>query len=313
MRPQMGASPASMQAKAPHGAEGSFISERAPVAEEVTASVSPVPIKRKVSPEKLPPEELALRRKMGQVSFAPLDFDKIKDFLLNAKDETQVCATLQALRWRVTKAPHRSAKREILHSYVHYDILGCAGKGAPVLQPLLDGSPRTRVYATNLVNALASECVGRSYLLQRVEGKSLVSRLADVLKGEKGDTGLRQNALGALQKFSLRRRPQSEMIAIDMVRWIANTLRAEGEALSEYTMEYATALLMNLSLRSSGKDKCEELGGEVLQVLIDLLENENPQVRTYVNGTLYSIFTRASLKEAANALGMHEMLQYLIQ
>ena len=74
-------------------------------------------------------------------------------------------------------------------------------------------------------------------------------------------------------------------------------LKNESEKLSEYSTEYATALLMNLSLRSTGKDKCEDPSLTIIQVLNDLVEHENPQVRTYVNGTLYSIFTRKKLRE----------------
>jgi hypothetical protein len=37
-----------------------------------------------------------------------------------------------------------------------------------------------------------------------------------------------------------------------------------------------------------------------------------PKVRTYVNGTLYSILTVPSLKEEALALGMESSLNYLI-
>ena len=48
------------------------------------------------------------------------------------------------------------------------------------------------------------------------------------------------------------------MIQLDMIKWIANVLRNEGDSLSDYSIEYATALLMNLSLRAAGKDKCED-------------------------------------------------------
>lgn len=68
---------------------------------------------------------------------------------------------------------------------------------------------------------------------------------------------------------------------------------------------------MNLSLRSSGKDKCESPDIELLRVLHSLVEHENLQVRTYVNGTLYSIFTRIKLREAAKQLGMVQVLEYL--
>lgn len=43
-----------------------------------------------------------------------------------------------------------------------------------------------------------------------------------------------------------------------MIRWIATILSNEGGSLSDYSIEYATALLMNLSLRAAGKDKCED-------------------------------------------------------
>lgn len=155
------------------------------------------------------------------------------------------------------------------------------------------------------VNALSSECLGRSYLLQKGD---LVAELVRCLRAEEGDTNLRQCVLGTLQKFSLRRKPQTIMIQLDMIRWISTTLREEGDRLSDYSIEYATALLMNLSLRSSGKDKCEEPDIDLLKVLNSLVEHENLQVRTYVNGTLYSIFTREKLREEAKALGMPDVL-----
>ena len=45
------------------------------------------------------------------------------------------------------------------------------------------------------VNALASECLGRSYLLQK---QDLVSELLSILHNEQGDTNLRQCVLGTL-------------------------------------------------------------------------------------------------------------------
>lgn len=101
------------------------------------------------------------------------------------------------------------------------------------------------------------------------------------------------------------------MIEMDLIKFIVFILQNEYEYLSEYTLEYSTALLMNLSLRSSGKDKCENPELDLLKVLNDLLENENLQVWTYVNGTLYSIFKWKSLWEQAKEYGYQEVLQYL--
>ena len=47
-------------------------------------------------------------------------------------------------------------------------------------------------------------------------------------------------------------------------------------------------------------------------MLNELVEHDNLQVRTYVNGTLYSIFARKNLREQAKELGMPEVLQYLM-
>ena len=101
------------------------------------------------------------------------------------------------------------------------------------------------------------------------------------------------------------------MIALDVIIWIVETIRDELDSLCDYSLEYATALLMNLSLRNEGKNKCEEIP-EILTVLNELIENENLQVRTHVNGTLYSILTRKQLKSQAHQLGMLEMLEYLM-
>jgi hypothetical protein len=47
------------------------------------------------------------------------------------------------------------------------------------------------------------------------------------------------------------------MIENGVIRWIVQILSANTENLSDYSIEYATALLMNLSLRGKGKDECE--------------------------------------------------------
>lgn len=103
------------------------------------------------------------------------------------------------------------------------------------------------------------------------------------------------------------------MIDLGMIEWIVNIIRAELHSLSEYSLEYATALLMNLTLRTVGKNACENPNLQVLHLLNDLLEHENFQIRTYVNGTLYSLFSRASLKEEAKALGMDSFLSELMK
>ena len=57
--------------------------------------------------------------------------------------------------------------------------------------------------------------------------------------------------------------------------------------------------------------ECEAPSLRLLESLCDILKHENVQVRTYVNGTLYSLLTRQVFKDRAHALGLPEMLQCL--
>jgi len=239
----------------------------------------------------------------------PLDYDSLKAALASPGHGDGVALLLQALRWRINKTPAGKARRRALHSYIAADLLSCSSDQQTC--PLLATSPSPSVVEqwARLVNCAASECCGRTYLLQQ---EGLVKTLCALLKSEPSDSALRRNVLGALQKFSLRHEPQNQMLEAELIAWIVEALRcADGtdvsEGLSDYSIEYGTALLMNLSLRPAGKRQAETV--PTLDVLNSLLEMDNAQVRTYVNGTLYSVLTRPALKEKARAMGMEEILQ----
>mmetsp|Transcript_40225 Transcript_40225/g.79063 ORF Transcript_40225/g.79063 Transcript_40225/m.79063 type:complete len:779 (+) Transcript_40225:51-2387(+) len=180
---------------------------------------------------------------------------------------------------------------------------------AGIVEQFLSGSvgPLSRESGVRLLNALASYRSGRQYLLQQ---PSLLPMLLQLAKRQQNDNATRQQCIGALQKFSLRRAPQSVMIRTDVISWSVDLL-AEADLLSDYSQEYCSALLMNLSLRSAGKVRCEEDADKILGVLMNLVEHSNPQVRTYVNGTLYSILSRPALRDAAKALGIDRLLEEL--
>eukprot|EP00753_Platysulcus_tardus_P013406 PLAT3673.2.p1 GENE.PLAT3673.2~~PLAT3673.2.p1 ORF type:complete len:826 (-),score=389.74 PLAT3673.2:142-2583(-) len=260
------------------------------------------------------------RQRQQRPALAPLDYAKLKRALQSAAVDERPTARsgallLQALRWRLMRSRAGSSRRRVLAAYVAADLLGCRSRTesqSRLLPALLQSASRhTREYSARLINAIASECAGRSYLLQH---GALLSTLVALLTAAREDSLARQNALGTLQKFSLRRAPQSAMIAAGLIGWIVRTLRADAGVgrLSKYTLEYGIALLMNLSLRTAGKDECERADVGILDMLVELLESENSQVRAYVNGTLYSVLTRASLKERALAMGLDSMLTSMI-
>ena len=67
------------------------------------------------------------------------------------------------------------------------------------------------------------------------------------------------------------------MIDCNVIRWIMQILGGNQEILSDYTLEYSTALLMNLSLRNKGKDACQNLAPEINIIceLSDMMEHNN--------------------------------------
>lgn len=66
-----------------------------------------------------------------------------------------------------------------------------------------------------------------------------------------------KNSLAALQKLSLRKKAQKAMLNGEILQWLFTILKNINQSqedsttmqISEFTMEYSTALLMNLSLR----------------------------------------------------------------
>eukprot|EP00003_Mantamonas_plastica_P025070 TRINITY_DN482_c0_g1_i1.p2 TRINITY_DN482_c0_g1~~TRINITY_DN482_c0_g1_i1.p2 ORF type:complete len:699 (-),score=167.40 TRINITY_DN482_c0_g1_i1:1396-3492(-) len=245
---------------------------------------------------------------------AALDYDRVRVDLAEAAADNRVLL-LQALRWRLTKSRPGKPRHRVLQTYIQNDILCCTDRSLQGYENLLEElllakEEEVQIYATWFVNTIASESAGRSYLLQYPK---LVSTLCSILFAESEDTLTRQNALGALQKVSLRRKAQEEMIRLDMIKWLVGILGEMQLHLSEYTIEYSTALLMNLSLRTSGKIKCEDPELDILQLLNGMLEHENIQVRAYINGTLYSVLSRQTLKERAKEIALTEMLTYLQQ
>jgi hypothetical protein len=64
-----------------------------------------------------------------------------------------------------------------------------------------------------------------------------VPLLVAIIRGQSADNSVRKNALGALQKFSLRTMPQAQMLRAGIIAWISMVLK-DTDSLSDYTLEY---------------------------------------------------------------------------
>ncbi|XP_063772629.1 lisH domain-containing protein ARMC9 isoform X3 [Pseudophryne corroboree] len=237
-----------------------------------------------------------------------LDYEKLKKDLVYGNDRLKALI-LQALRWRFTCSQPGEQRDTVLQAYITNDLLDYQnGKNRNVLQLLHSKNEVVRQYTARLINAFASLADGRAYLSQ---SPNLLRSLEETLRAEEQDSITRENILGSLQKLSLGRSMQSAMIKDGLIYWLIQELE-DTEHLSDYTVEYSVALLMNLCLRSAGKKTCAKAAGRVLKVLSDLLGHENHEIRPYVNGALYSILAITSIREQARAMGMQEILRCFI-
>uniref|UniRef100_A0A804HHZ1 LisH domain-containing protein ARMC9 n=1 Tax=Homo sapiens TaxID=9606 RepID=A0A804HHZ1_HUMAN len=210
--------------------------------------------------------------KLKDVPLLPsLDYEKLKKDLILGSDRLKAFL-LQALRWRLTTSHPGEQRETVLQAYISNDLLDCYSHNQrSVLQLLHSTSDVVRQYMARLINAFASLAEGRLYLAQNTK---VLQMLEGRLKEEDKDIITRENVLGALQKFSLRRPLQTAMIQDGLIFWLVDVLK-DPDCLSDYTLEYSVALLMNLCLRSTGKNMCAKVAGLVLKVLSDLLGHEN--------------------------------------
>ncbi|XP_057181405.1 lisH domain-containing protein ARMC9 isoform X2 [Triplophysa rosa] len=234
-----------------------------------------------------------------------LDYEKLKKDLLNGSDRLKALL-LQALRWRLTRSLHGEQRDTVLQAFINSDLLEWySTKQKTVLHLIKSKNEIVRQYMARLINAFASLCDGRMYLSQI---PSLLRFLVDSLRTEEKESVTRENVLAALQKLSLRRVQQSAMIRDGLIGWLVKELH-DSDCLSDYTLEYAISLLMNLCLRTQGKQKCAEEAEQVLKVLTELLGHENHEIRYYVNGALYSILSMPEIREEARKMSMEEILR----
>jgi LisH domain-containing protein ARMC9 len=111
-------------------------------------------------------------------------------------------------------------------------------------------------------------------------------------------------------EINTRRSAQSAMISQELSTWII-TLLQDLENVSEATIEAGAALLMNLCLRTNGVKECVRDPTRTLVVISELIEHDNIQVKTYVNGLLYSLFADDAMRQKARMIGMDEQLRQM--
>ena len=156
---------------------------------------------------------------------------------------------------RLTRSLPGNQRSSVLSSFVVNDLLGCSqhqdtSYQSSIIDTMQTSHPLLREQLARLFNSISSLASGRSYLSQ---APPIVKALLQLMYGEREDSDVRKNALGAVQKLSLRRSFARMMIKNDIVQWVVDNLLTQQDTLSDYTLRYSLALLMNISLRSIGE------------------------------------------------------------
>ena len=193
-----------------------------------------------------------------------------------------------------------------LYQIFFYDILGTLSINS-YFQRLLSNK-NVNLEVIKLVNSLANYIIGKNYLLSK---NNLIDDIFKCMISEKFDTPLRQNCLGALQKFSLRKEAQNKLIELNVIHYLIDIFTFQADILSDYSVEYGLALLMNLSLRKEGKEKFEAVGEKIINIFIKFLKYENIQVLTCINGMLYSLLSKKKIKKLAIEMRIWDCLEQL--
>ncbi|OHT13158.1 hypothetical protein TRFO_16824 [Tritrichomonas foetus] len=223
--------------------------------------------------------------------FSPLDFKKVTKDLENPD---LAAPLLKACVNRLTRAPTEHVKRFYVE-LISGDVF-LVSKGSLIGKLLANPGP-VKSYALRVLNILATDPPGRQYIFKN---KKLIELLMPMMSEDDSDDLM--NTIGILQKLSLMKDAKTQLIktgALDA----ALKLLADPSRLSDYTGDYAAALVMNLCMRKEAAQKC--INNDALSILAELSGATSPQLQLYAIAALSELFTKEpKLREKAKSIGL---------
>ena len=228
---------------------------------------------------------------------------------VNIDNDLKYAFIIREMRLRAFRRNDAQLKQLTLYSIFFYDLFYKFNLLKEILSRKKD-YPNISLEIMKLMNKLSCLKKGRNYLLMKSNSLLMIEDLFNNLKSEIQDTELRQNILATLQKFTPRLEPINKLIDLGIIKWLIDTFTYEMNTLSDSTIEYGLALLLNLSLNKNGRNKFEEDSERTIQILIHYLNKDNNvQIQTSINGALYSLLRKKGLKEAAKKFGIENIIQ----
>ncbi|CAL7938985.1 unnamed protein product [Xylocopa violacea] len=246
-----------------------------------------------------------------------LDFKKIKLHLINGSIKTKLFL-LQALRRKITSS-QPGERDETVHEYISKDLLGlhsqiASYKGKSILPYLL--TPQNVIIPhplqqsiTRLLNALASFRCGRDYLSFDSTVVDMVFKCLNSMCDNNIDTLTCNMMIAMLQKLSLRKQQRIYMIENGLVEWLIHHLHDQCRVMDSYRLEYATALLMNLSLHQTAQKRASTMAPLLVSTLIELLLMDHVSALQYINGALNNFLTNHTINEEAKKMKFASIIE----
>ncbi|XP_071570887.1 lisH domain-containing protein ARMC9 [Temnothorax nylanderi] len=248
-----------------------------------------------------------------------LDYKKIKLHLINGDVKTKLLL-LQALRWKITLV-HSAEQDEVLHEYITRDLLGLHGQiasdnGKSILPCLLTAGEAyarhlLQQFTARLLNTLSSFRCGRDYLSVRSTVVNVTFTCLDNNYADGVDPFACDMMVAMLQKLSLRRQQRIYMIESGLLEWLINHLHDKCRIISLYRLEYATALLMNLSLHRLAQARASKISSLLVSTLLVLLSIDHTSSLPYINGALNNFLTNPIINEEAKRIKHSNISEYL--
>jgi hypothetical protein len=103
--------------------------------------------------------------------------------------------------------------------------------------------------------------------------------------------------IGILQRLSFCREPRTLMIQLGIVPMIFRIFK--NEQLSDFAIQFLTAMMMNLSLKRASRTDFEKHKGELVSIVIQHLTSDNNEVRNHINGSLFLLLTSREIRAEA--------------
>ena len=155
--------------------------------------------------------------------------------------------------------------------------------------------------------ALTKDYYGRTYIVC----EKLYKPCIELLQNDNfGDAGKKQLIL-SFQWSSIKKLAQELLIKNGMIETIVGILRHKREVINPQFLEFCVALLVNILLHKDGPRKAEQIKDDIMKALIDLIESDIINVRSYVHACLYPLLSHRTFRETANSMGLWDIIDFL--